>query len=154
MKPDGERLPPPPFEEDDDDPIGLDTYGYPQITHIGSDYVTIAFGWFFAEDGEDEPASYVEIVIDKDGKAVYRIDVQWGFLFDFKTKLRDYGFWIDHGFGKYFAYADHHIQKRDKLKHFVKNIPWKLKRWAYWHVPLARRISDWRYQRYCRSLFK
>lgn len=137
-----------------EDCIGIDTYGYPQAT-IYKDVVRISFGWFFVDDAdENQPASYVDITIDTDGKALYSIDVYSSFLFNFITPLRDYGFWEDHGFGKYFVYADHHIPKKEQLKHFIKNLPWQIKRWSYWHVPLVKRISSWRYQRYCRRLFK
>lgn len=134
-----------------EDTFGLDTYGYPKVD-IMKGTVRITLGWFFVGEDEDEPASYVEQWIDTKGKQRFVIDVNLAFNFDFVTKLKDYGFWADHGFGKFWVYADHHIRIRDKVNHFIKNTPFRTKQWMYWHLPFYRSVSRWRYQRYCKRI--
>lgn len=138
-------------DAEEDDAIGLDTYGYPQVS-IWKDACRITFGWFFTNDeNENEPASYAEVVIDKDGNALYTIDVQMGFLFNFKTKLRDYGTWIHppledekRGAKPYWIYADHHVDFKVRARHWIHNLPWKIKRKIY--IKISHRLWNLKYE--------
>jgi hypothetical protein len=144
--------------EEVEDAIGLDTYGYPRID-IMRGAVRITLGWFFVDDEfEDEPASYVEQWIDAKGKQRFVIDVYMSFSFDFITKLRDYGWWVDHGFGKYWVYADHHIRKRDQIAYWLRNFPFRTKRklhsFGIKYIPIYRKIFIWYSDRKMRRLFR
>ena len=139
-----------PQQSDSFDAIGLDDYGYPQVD-LFNGYARITFGWFFIDDCSDEPASYVEAWVDDKGKHRFVVDVYSGFSFDFVTKLRDYGWWNDNGFGKYWVYTDGHVDF--SLKHWL----FRRKKTLYWwsrKIPFVQRYRKWKWQRYCKRLFK
>jgi hypothetical protein len=144
-------------------PLSFEDDGYPEIVFF-RDAVRVTLGWFFAEEYSDEQASYIEVLVDIKGKSKIVLNVGC-FNFDFVTKLSDYGYWVEpteydraHGAKPCWHYLDNHIQLRNRIIYLLKNLPFrtkqKLHHWALRHVPIYKRLSNWRYQRYCKKIFE
>lgn len=69
--------------------IDVEEYGYPRICFLGKGSIRITQGWFFPDVHPDEPATYIDLYINKNGKVLVVLDngVIW---FDFVTPLDDY----------------------------------------------------------------
>lgn len=70
------------------DPLGVETYGYPQV-HIYKNHVQICQGWFFPDLDPDEAAWYLDYYFDKEGTHELILDGCW-IRFDFWTPLKEY----------------------------------------------------------------
>lgn len=59
---------------DAEDPLGLETYGYPQIFSTARNWVRLSLGWFLPENHEDEPACYMDFYFNRYGHFFILID--------------------------------------------------------------------------------
>ncbi|VVB51942.1 Uncharacterised protein [uncultured archaeon] len=91
-------------------------------------------------------------------------DLNSNFDYNFRTKIRDFGYWQEppaydrnHGAKPYWIYADHHVDKRAVIRHYLKNLPYRTRRnadmWLSRKSRVYRRIQYWRRDREMKALF-